>query len=124
MSKIREAVETLEGWLNQLAPHGDFEPVPPEGGRLFKTLNNSIVYVLRLKDDPALDGVDPDVLTGLDFMRAVVLVGGHKISASSGEHAGETYHLDREGYYYCSSPCPELVLSLKEVLPVNIEQYL
>jgi hypothetical protein len=54
---------------------------------------------------------------------ALVLKGGHRKSGAKGEEPGESYYVDREGYYKTSDPGVELGMSFLRKLPLDISDY-
>ena len=106
MSRIKKAVEKLEKTLEMLRPFTDVELCTPAGGHFYKTLNGSIVHVF---------GVDED-----GDAHCVVLRGGHGISESRGEEAGERFMLNADGCYAGSDTGPEMGLSIAEELALQL----
>jgi hypothetical protein len=106
MSRIKKAVATLEKTLELLLPYSDVELCTPEAGKFYKTINGSIVHVLGVDDDGDAD--------------CVVLRGGHGLAEKRGEEPGERFMLTADGCYAGSDSGPELVLSIVELLSLQL----
>jgi hypothetical protein len=106
---IKDAVRNLRRALKTLEPFQDEQPIPPRKGKLYETFNGSVVYLLGIDDDD--DGL------------VVVLKGGHRCSGSLGEKPGEQYYVDEEGYFRTDTPGVETVMSLRRILPVDLDSY-
>jgi len=98
----------LEENLAALKPHQHIELVPPEVGGIFRTLNNSLVYVFKADED--------------DDFHAVVLQGGHGDPNISGGEPGERYLLDDGGCYRGGERgSTQILMSLGEKVQMLIE---
>lgn len=114
MSKrISKLARHLRNLATRLEKTGHSEAVAPEEGKLFRTFNGSVVYVLE---------IDPENGEG----RCVVLRGGHNASPARGEVPGENYVVDSQGWYTFGLSDKkylniELVMSLMESIPANLD---
>ena len=103
--RFRNAIQTLRKNLEALESCKDYEPVPPEMGGVYLTMNDSIVVITEVVFDSGAKGL--------------VIKGGHGTPAN-GEAPGEFFYIDPKGYFKMRGDGAELTMSLREKLPADL----
>ena len=126
MTKIKETHKRLTELTRTLEQFVDQEPVSPEVGAFYLTFNNSVVYVFSAEKNEYFEPTLPaeDDANWEQVFNAVILVGGHGFPSMHGEKPPETFNLGCSGYILTHSQAgPEIVLSLREKLPISLAEY-
>lgn len=102
---IQKAIATLSDAVDSLKKYQDASPVFPEEEKLYRTFNDSIVYVISVDDS--------------DEGSVIVLRGGHGIANKPGEKPGETYAVDPDGFYQEATASAATLMSLRQVIELS-----
>lgn len=107
--RFRNALRALRKNVDALESSKDSEPVAPEVGGVYLTMNDSIVIVTEVVTDSGA--------------KCLVVKGGHGTPAN-GEAPGEFYYLDPKGYFKMRGDGAELTMSLRQKLPPDLSRWL
>jgi hypothetical protein len=124
MAVIKDRIAQMESLIDFLSTFGELDPPQPQVGRFYLTINDSVVFVFQEEDDFPFHTEDVIELddTSVKY-HAIVLRGGHGVDHAHGARPGEQLLLDRRGFYAIDGLHPELVMSLKKQLPIDLDEF-
>lgn len=111
--RLQKLVKRLRRMAGQIETFGNRMPLVPQEGKMYRTFNGSVVFVLAID----IDGEG----------KCVVLRGGHGMSPTKGESVGDTYMVTPSGWYSFGDLdeghiiAPELVMSLMEEIKIDLD---